>query len=148
MGKCSEAEKVGKPNKNPNRSLRMPGGLRAKSLWQKETIGGVRPFPKAPGGFPLILLPPKSLETTLLASLCFLKLALGVLLPAQHFSLFFLEGFDEFLALFLLFLRLFFLLVPQLFFQGLAAFATFGGVFLFPKAPTLGVDVRRVGNKH
>lgn len=84
----------------------------------------------------------------MLASLCFLKLALGVSLPAQHFPLFFLEGFDEFLALFLLFLRLFFLLVPQLLFQGLAAFATFGGVFLFPKAPTLGFDVHCVGNKH
>ena len=93
----------------------------------------------------------------MLASLCFLKLALGVPLSAQHFPLFFLEGFDEFLALFLLFLRLFFLLVPQLFFPGLAAlpgwfrleaFAVLGGVFLFPKAPTLGFDVRRVGNKH
>lgn len=104
----------------------------------------------------MILLPPKSLETALPVSLCFLKLALGVPLSTQHFPLFFLEGFDEFLALFLLFSRLLFLLVPQLFFQGFAAlpgwfrlaFATFGGVFLFPKAPTLGFDVRRVGNKH
>lgn len=60
----------------------------------------------------------KSLEATLLASLFFLKFALGVSLPAQHFPLLFLEGFDEFLALFLFFSRLFFLLVPQLFFQG------------------------------
>ena len=93
----------------------------------------------------------------MLPSLCFLNLALGVPLTAQHFSLFFLEGFDEFLALLLLDLRLFFLLVPQLFFQGfealpgwfrLAAFAVLGRVFLFPKAPTLGFDVRRGGNKH